>query len=59
MGAEFYVLMDARNKTALMRDGKPFVYTTLLTAELGAKWLGRKRRTKFRVVPRFTGAVVN
>jgi hypothetical protein len=59
MGAEFYVLIDRKtNKVALMKSGKPFVYTTLKTARMGAKYLGLKRKTKFKVTPRFTGAIV-
>lgn len=59
MNAEFWVLIDRKtNKTALMRDGKPFVYTTEKTARMGAKYLGLKRKAKFKVVPRFTGAIV-
>ena len=46
-----YYLKDVRSgKTALMKDGSPFLYTTDWTARLGAKWLGRKRRTTFRVL---------
>lgn len=58
MGAEFWILQDQNNNTALMKNGKPFVYTTEWTARLGAKFLGRKRRLRYRLVPRFTGAIV-
>jgi len=46
-----YYLIDIKTRqTALMRDGSPFLYSARETAQMGAKWLGRKRRTKFRVM---------
>lgn len=51
MNAEFWVLTDRKTgKVALMRDGKPFVYTTEWTARLGARYLAMKRKTRFKVV---------
>jgi hypothetical protein len=55
MNAEFWVLTDRKTgKVALMKTGKPFVYTTEWTARLGAKYLAMKRKTRFKVTPRFT-----
>lgn len=49
-----YCLKDKKtDKTALMRDGSPFLYSTEALAHMGAKWLGKKRRTKFRVLAYF------
>jgi acyl-ACP thioesterase len=58
MNAEFWVLIDRKTKqVARMKDGSPFVYTTEWTARLGAKYLAMKRKTRYTVTPRFTGAV--
>jgi hypothetical protein len=58
MNAEFWVLTDRKTgKVALMKTGKPFVYTTEWTARRGAKYLAMKRKTRFKVTPRFTGAI--
>ena len=46
-----YYLKDNKNgKAAKMKDGSPFLYSTERLARLGAKWLGRKRKTSFRVL---------
>lgn len=46
-----YYLQDTRTKKAAkMKSGEPFLYSTERLAELGAKWLGKKRKTKFRVL---------
>lgn len=58
MNAEFWILQDKNKNTVLNRAGKPFLYTTEWTARLGAKYLGMKRKQKFHLVPRFTGALV-
>lgn len=47
----YYLIDNKTKKRALMRDGSPFLYSTERLAQMGAKWLGRKNRTSYRVVP--------
>lgn len=47
-----FILVDKTNKPVLTRNGEPFIYTTPWTAELGRKFLTKRRGKKhgFRVV---------
>ncbi len=47
-----YVLINKRGRTANMKDGTPFIYTTKTTAELGKKFLERKRKEKLTIQER-------
>lgn len=45
-----YYLVDNRNKKVLMKDGTPFIYSNQRLAELGRKWLSKKRHQRLRAV---------
>jgi len=51
IGGNMYTLRDQHGKIAKMKDGEPFEYSTERLAKLGAKWLGRKRKLRYRTVP--------
>ena len=46
----YYLKDNKTGESAKMKDGSPFLYSTERLARLGAKWLGRKRKTSFRVL---------
>ena len=47
-----YYLKDIKTGKIAKRklNGEPFLYSTERLARLGAKWLGRKRKTSFRAL---------
>lgn len=46
-----FKLIDKAGKTVLMKNGKPFLYTTDWTAKLGKRFLESERKTTLKVVP--------
>ncbi len=46
-----YKLLDKAGRPVLMKNGKPFIYTTDWTARLGKKFLEAERKTVLKVVP--------
>lgn len=44
-----YKLVNRRGRTVNMKSGEPFVYTTKWTAELGKKFLEKKRKEKLSI----------
>lgn len=44
-----FKLVDSSGNTILMRDGKPFLYSTKATAQMGKRILEGERRTTLTI----------